>query len=127
VRGGRRMTSMNMPRATTALGDLHRATPRLGPCAKRHGAASGRARGCSGAACTGRAILRPRQQPFLPRAILTNAVWAREHYAVSDREVGVAGILDDTRALVAEHQRRLGPRVSTRQELIKRPWCPGHA
>jgi hypothetical protein len=31
------MTSMNMPRVTTTLGDLHRATPRLGPCDKRHG------------------------------------------------------------------------------------------
>jgi hypothetical protein len=57
ARGGSRMTSMNMPRATTTLGDLHRATPRLGPCAKRHGAASGRARGCSGAAGSGRAHL----------------------------------------------------------------------
>ena len=60
-----------------------------------------------------RQIFGPRQQPFLPRAILTNAVRPREHYAVSDRETGVAGILDDTGALVAEHQRRLGPRVPT--------------
>ena len=35
-----------------------------------------------------------------------------------DRETGVAGILDDTGALVAEHQRRLGPRVSTRQDRV---------
>ena len=52
-------------------------------------------------------IFGPRQQPFLPRAILTNAVWSREHYAASDRETGFARILDDTGALVAEHQRRL--------------------
>jgi hypothetical protein len=58
------------------------------------------------------------QQPFLPRAILSNAVWPREHDAVSDREIGVAAILDDTGALVAEHKRRLGPRVSTRQDRM---------
>src|SRR5271166_1929763 len=58
------------------------------------------------------------QKPVLPRAILRNAVWPREHDAASDRETGVAGILDDTGALVAENERRLGPRVSTRQDCV---------
>ncbi len=63
-------------------------------------------------------MLGPRQQPFLPRAILTNAVRPGEHHTASRREAGVAGIFDHTGALVAEHQRRLGPRVSTRQDRV---------
>jgi hypothetical protein len=65
-----------------------------------------------------RQIFRPRQQPFLPRTILTNAVGPGEHHAASHRETGVATILDDAGALVAEHQRRLGSRVSTRQDRV---------
>jgi len=42
------------------------------------------------------------------------------HYAASHRKTGVASILDDTGALVAEHQRRLGSRVSTRQDRARR-------
>jgi hypothetical protein len=61
-----------------------------------------------------RQMFGPRQQPFLPRAILTNTVGPGEHHAASHRETRVAGILDDTGALVAEHQRRLGSRVCTR-------------
>jgi len=41
-----------------------------------------------------------------------------EHHAASNRETGVAGNLDDTGALVAEHQRRLDPMVSTRQDRM---------
>jgi hypothetical protein len=52
------------------------------------------------------------QQPILPRAILTDAVGSGEHHAASDLEIGSAGILDD------EHQRRLGPRVSARQNCM---------
>jgi hypothetical protein len=63
-------------------------------------------------------ICGPCQQPFLPCAILTNPIWARKHDALSHRETRVAGILDDTGALVAEHQRRLGPRVSTREDRV---------
>src|SRR5258706_8589447 len=58
------------------------------------------------------------QQPFLPRAILTDAVGSREHHAASQREPGVAGVLNDTRALIAEHQRRLSSRMSTRQDRV---------
>ena len=66
----------------------------------------------------GRQMFRSHQQPVLPGARLGNAVWPREHDAVSDRETGTAGILDDTGAFVAEHERRLGPRVSTRQDRV---------
>src|SRR5258708_18424565 len=54
----------------------------------------------------------------MPPAILTNAVRPGEHHTASRREAGVAGIFDHTGALVAEHQRRLGPRVSTRQDRV---------
>jgi hypothetical protein len=63
-------------------------------------------------------MFRSRQLPFSPRAILTNAVGSCEHHAASQHESGVTGILDDIRALVAEHQRRLGTRVSTRQDRV---------
>jgi hypothetical protein len=60
----------------------------------------------------------PNQQPFLPRAILADAVGSCEHHAASHREPRVAGVLNNTRALIAEHQRRLGSRVSTRQDRV---------
>ncbi len=63
-------------------------------------------------------MLRPHQQPFLPRSILTNAVGPGEHHAASHREPGVACVLDDTDTLIAEHQRRLGSRMSTRQDRV---------
>ena len=66
----------------------------------------------------GRQMFRSHQQPVLPGARLGNAVWPREHDAASDRETGTAGILDDTGAFVAEHKRRLGPRVFTRQDRV---------
>ncbi len=65
-----------------------------------------------------RHIFGPDQQPFLPRSILTNAVGPGEHHATSHRKTGVTGILDDSSALVAQHQRCLGPRMSSRQDRV---------
>ena len=58
------------------------------------------------------------EQPILPRAILTDAVGSGEHHAASYCKIGSAGILDDAGPLVAEHQRRLGARVSARQNCM---------
>jgi hypothetical protein len=63
-------------------------------------------------------MLRSHWQPILPRAILTDAVGSGEHHTASDPEIGSAGILDDAGPLVAEHDRRFGPRVSARQNCM---------
>jgi hypothetical protein len=41
----------------------------------------------------------PDQQPFLPRAILADAVGSGEHHAASHGEAGVTGVLNNTHAL----------------------------